>query len=482
MASANNIRRIPLAMLVIALTGVLFWFGNGLDPWWPLLWFAPLPVLVFALRGSWWSVATTATLSWLAGCLNMWHYLSALQLPSLWVLMFLAPALVFAAAVLLFRALLRRGAQWSALLVLPAAWVSFEYVRGIFWPHGTAASLAYTQLNFLPVLQLASLTGLWGITFLLLLFPAALAIGLHLRDKQPKQALRIVSASLGVIVLVLLFGAVRLALPLPRQQVSVGLIASDSRENAYPAASGAKTERLFHDYAAEAERLASRGAQVIVLPEKIGTLADPDTASADAIFQSVAGKTGSTIVAGVIHKASPVEYNQARIYAPDTPVQSYDKRHLLLPYESNFQPGTELTLIRKPSETWGVGICKDMDFTPLSRQYGKAGVGLMLDPGWDFNMDRSWHGHIAIMRGVEDGFSVAHAAKNGYLTVSDDRGRILAQTRSDSAPFATLVAQVPAAHNATPYVMWGDWFAWLALAIFVCTLIQFFRLRQNLQA
>ena len=80
------------------------------------------------------------------------------------------------------------------------------------------------------------------------------------------------------------------------------------------------------------------------------------------------------------------------------------------------------------------GICKDMDFTLLSRRYGEAGAGLMLVPAWDFNLDRSWHGHIAIMRGVEDGFSIVRAAKNGYLTVSDNRGRILAQTRSDSLP------------------------------------------------
>jgi apolipoprotein N-acyltransferase len=67
----------------------------------------------------------------------------------------------------------------------------------------------------------------------------------------------------------------------------------------------------------------------------------------------------------------------------------------------------------------------------------------MLVPAWDFVVDRSWHGHIAVMRGVEDGFSIARAAKNGYLTVSDDRGRIVGETRSDSAPFATLLVDVP---------------------------------------
>jgi apolipoprotein N-acyltransferase len=118
-----------------------------------------------------------------------------------------------------------------------------------------------------------------------------------------------------------------------------------------------------------------------------------------------------------------------------------------------------------------------MDFTPLSRKYGKVGVGLMLVPGWDFNVDRSWHGHMAIMRGVEDGFGVVHAAKNGYLTVSDNRGRVVAETRSDAADFATLLSTVPAVHSATVYLLLGDWFGWLACALLVFAVLQLCRLR-----
>jgi apolipoprotein N-acyltransferase len=116
-----------------------------------------------------------------------------------------------------------------------------------------------------------------------------------------------------------------------------------------------------------------------------------------------------------------------------------------------------------------------MDFTPLSRQYGKAGAGLLLVPAWDFVLDRWQHGHIAVMRGVEDGFSIVRAAKQGYLTVSDDRGRILAETQSDSAPFATLMTNVPAAHETTVYLLLGDWFAWVALAALVFTLVRLYR-------
>jgi apolipoprotein N-acyltransferase len=94
----------------------------------------------------------------------------------------------------------------------------------------------------------------------------------------------------------------------------------------------------------------------------------------------------------------------------------------------------------------------------------------MLVPGWDFRVDRWWHGHIAAMRGVEDGFSVARASRDGNLTISDNRGRILAETRSDSAPFATLLAEVPTLHETTPYLLLGDWFAWSATILLLVLL------------
>jgi apolipoprotein N-acyltransferase len=86
-------------------------------------------------------------------------------------------------------------------------------------------------------------------------------------------------------------------------------------------------------------------------------------------------------------------------------------------------------------------------------------------------MDRTWHGHIAIMRAVEDGFSLVRAAKNGYLTVADSRGRVLAESRSDAKlPFTTLLASVPARHSDTLYILLGDWFAWLACVVFLACL------------
>ena len=73
-------------------------------------------------------------------------------------------ALLFAAGVLLFRGLLHRGAAFSAMVALPACWTVCEFLGSFSPANGTAGSLAYTQERFLPMLQVASLTGPWGLS------------------------------------------------------------------------------------------------------------------------------------------------------------------------------------------------------------------------------------------------------------------------------------------------------------------------------
>jgi len=278
---------------------------------------------------------------------------------------------------------------------------------------------------------------------------------------------------------VLILGSIRLALPIQGSVVKVGLVTSDLPANDTVVDEGRKAERLFQDYSIEIERLAAQGAQAIVLPEKLAVVLGSDTKNTDTLFQALADRTHTTLVVGLLYVAAPNKYNRARVYLPNAPVLNYDKHHMLPPFESPLKPGTTLTILPQSTTQWGVAICKDMDFTPLSREYGRQGVGLMLVPGWDFNLDRGWHGHIAVMRAVEDGFSLIRAAKNGYLTVSDNRGRILAETRSDSSPFVTLLADVPAGHSSTLFLLLGDWFAWISAGTLFITLIQLVLTRKS---
>ena len=79
---------------------------------------------------------------------------------------------------------------------------------------------------------------------------------------------------------------------------------------------------------------------------------------------------------------------------------------------------------------------------------------------------------LATHRGQACGFAMARAGRGGSLLVTDNRGRILGETASNSAPFATLLVDVPAIHDSTIYLLFGDWFAYLDLGILAFTLVR----------
>jgi apolipoprotein N-acyltransferase len=112
-----------------------------------------------------------------------------------------------------------------------------------------------------------------------------------------------------------------------------------------------------------------------------------------------------------------------------------------------------------------------MDFPRLSREYALSGANLLLIPAWDFDLDRWAHSRMAILRGVENGFAIARAARNGLLTLSDNRGRILAERATIPGQFVSLNGRINVVREETFYTRTGDWFAWLCLAGFLVLLV-----------
>jgi len=475
MAFAPDYRRLAIAWGAIALTALMAFFGTGMHPLWPLLWFAPIPLLLVAPRMSRLGALGGGVLAWVFGGFNIWRYLRNVlgtrgpASIAVALLILTIPAIFFGLAVLAWRRFVTRGAIASAAVAFPAAWVSYEYLSATFSPHSTFGNLAYTQMDFLPIVQLAAVTGVWGVSFCLFLFPATVA-ALLIGDGNRAR----LSTIAGVFfIAVFAFGIWRFSSVPAAKSVRVGLAASDIQQNLFPQDEGPETARLLRGYLDQATRLAQRGAQVIVIPEKLGVVVDPDdTRQTDVTLQAFADRNNADFVAGLIRVANPLKFNEARTYQPSSGVLVYEKHHMLPAFESKFEPGTTQALMTKPSGVWGVAICKDMDFPALSRGYGKAGTGLLLVPAWDFVDDGWLHGRMAVMRGVESGFSIVRAAKEGLLTVSDDRGQVLAQQRSDAAPFATLLADAPVRHVTTPYLLFGDWFAWLTLAALAIVLLK----------
>jgi len=446
---------------VIATSAMLFW-GTGLQPRWWLTWLAPLPVLLIGSRVARGRAFWMAAVAWFLGSLNMWFYfLTAISIPIFIVVLLSAvPSCFFGLAVLLFRRFILRGDLGKAALSFPVFWVTVEYLNNLTSPHGTFPNMGYAQMNFLPVLQVTSLTGIWGITFCLFLLPATIAAVLSQAGTAPQKKKLIMAVGV-FLALVTGWGSWRLLFtPRPEHLVKIGLIATGT-DTTFPH-DDTSALKLLQDYSDKTAGLAAQGAQVIVLPEKIALISDQGADQVDALYATASARAKASIVVGLDRGSLTKRFNEARLYSPEGRLAAnYHKHHLVPRFEDADQPGKTITVLDQPSGIWGIQICKDMDFPALSRQYGAQGVGLLLVPAWDFTLDGWLHGRMAVLRGVESGFTIIRAAKQGVLTVSDNRGRILAQQDAATVPLAYLVATAPVWHDNTLYVRWGDWFAWL---------------------
>ena len=289
---------VTLAGLVAA---ACVYLGTGLHPIWWMLWLAPIPVLAIAprLRGG--AAFLLGSAAWLIGETNQWNYVTrAIELPAqIAVLYFVVPAIVFAFGVLFTRGFLRRGSPFLAALAFPSYWVAYEYLTAIASPHSTWGNLAYSQMNCLPVIQIASITGIWGISFIVFLFASAVAALLSGVGNAGQRRLLAVTVGL-VICAVLVFGKWRLQSN-PSQSVAVTLIAKDVPMSVYLGSEEQALE-LFREYADEIRRVTPDGTQVVVLPEKIGRVSENNLEKVDALFSSAALAAHTAIDVGLVRK------------------------------------------------------------------------------------------------------------------------------------------------------------------------------------
>jgi apolipoprotein N-acyltransferase len=451
-------------------TAVFSYLGTGLHPIWWLLWLAPVPVLAIAPRLGGSGAFLLGSVAWLIGEMNLWRYArNEMELPlQSIILFFVIPAAVFGLGVLFTRSFLRRGSLFLGSLAFPVYWVTCEYLTAIASPHSTFGNLAYTQMNYLPVIQVASITGIWGISFIVFLFAGATAALLSLTEK-PWQRRALALAVAAIVCAVFVFGKWRLQPNPSAQPVAVTLLAKDVPMSVY-LGSEEQALALLREYADEVRRVTPAGTQVVVLPEKIGRVTENALPQVDALFSSTATAVHAAIVLGLVRRTSSAAFNSSRFYSADGKLEAnYDKHHLLPGVEPE-KPGDKRVILDQLSGRWGLQICKDMDFPKLSREYAAEGANLLLVPAWDFNLDRWLHARMAVLRAVENGFALARAARNGLLTLSDNRGRILAESSTAPGRFVSISKKVNVSREETFYARTGDWFAWLCVGMFAILL------------
>ena len=449
----------PVVLLAAALSAAAFYLSTGLGEVWPLAWVAPLPLLWLAFGERHRPVFVPAVLAVFAGNLNLFGYLSRIAPMPIVVGSLLVPALAFGACAVFARGIAQRIRHALAVLAFPAAWTAWEFLLSLVSPHGTALSFAYSQTDVLPLLQIVSVTGLWGLLFLLMLVPSALALSLARRAVAP-----LVPAA-ALAALVLAFGVWRLHQPLDGVPVRVGLAVTDHEINrVFDTRDTPTALAIARGYAGRISRLAARGAQVVVLPEKLTGVTPANAHDVERVFSDAARDAKTTVVVGLNRVAIEPLRNVALVYAPDGgQLLEYDKRHMLPGPESGYRIGRVPAQFAAAGQPWGVAICKDMDFQSWSRAYAAQGVRVMAVPAWDFVVDGKLHWRMALARGVENGVAMVRTAEMGLLTVTDGYGRTVASMRSDAGSDALLVAEVHPGPGATFYTRTGDWFGWLAV-------------------
>ena len=454
-----RVRAYALAPVCTLLSAAGFFLSFGLGDLWWLAWLAPVPVLwyAFGTEQAWRPFIAASLAMALGGCNLFQAYGGILPVPIL-ALAIGAPALSFAASVLGARRVLRALGPLAAMFAFAALWTAFDLLASFSHEGGTVGTPAASQVAAPLLIQTASLVGFLGITFLLGLVPAGMALGL--RARSPLAAGIAVAAFAANAA----YGQWRMT-EAPTASLRVALVESDAAVASVQQADATAALQAVDDYAANIAALREAQVRLIVLPENIARLEAPAREQAQARLAAAANRAQATVVAGFNTQTDAGRQNVAWVFTPGAvQVSSYAKRHLVPGLESTrYQPG----LAAFAANGIGIEICKDMDFpTTLRADMVASRATLLAVPAWDFGADAWSHARVAILRSVENAVPLARAARDGLLSVNDGYGRLLGRAQSKDG-FTVLVADVPLGTSGgrTLYDRIGDVFGWFCVAL-----------------
>ena len=391
--------------------------------------------------------------------------------------------------------LITRKTGWSVVWVAPVVWTSVE----MFWPELFPNYLGASQYKLLPLTQIADLTGILGISFLVVYINAtiyAVAAGWIENRRLP---LRTLLLFVGVLASVLVYGWLRID-ALDRQvsaaeKLTVGLVQS----NQGAAGRHVDPESVLREHQELSKELAVRYApDLIVWPEGICNLQLPSREG--RLTPGVLGTTATPMLVGAC--LQELRGNQVRISnsalltdATGKVLGSYDKTVLVpfgeyiplgdifpslyswSPYSSRFWPGVSEEPLPLGKHLLSVSICYEDIFPAHIRRLMRGGRERRV-PDAMFNLTNdSWYGnstepmeHLALasFRSIENRRSLARVTNTGISAFVDPVGRIVSHT--DVWSKEVLVGKVALMTGRTVYARLGDWIGWLCALMSIAAL------------
>ncbi len=483
------LRAVPgLAPGIGLLSGALFALSIPPYDWYALAWFCLVPCfLLLGQAQKPWLMGLGGGL--LAGLSRIYWQYETLQLYGN-----LAPAasLLTTAALVVYLALYWVAFFWlcarwrlgSPFFAWNAAclWVLLEWAQSWIITGFPWELMGYSQYLNLGLAQTASVAGVYGLSFLLVLLNAGLAQLAVFRA----LGLRLAAGPLLCVALCWGWGVHRLgaieAEPIA-DQLRIGLVqGSIPQGQKWKGDQLAETTRRYVDLAGA---LAGTQLDLVVFPETCFPyyFLDPRFAQYREPVTALAAKLGAPLLVGSLDFDGQHIYNRAFLLDVQGQVVGHaDKVHLVpfgeylpmpwlfgylegLTAESGiFAPGLGRQVLPLANTHLGVFVCYESIFPEITRQLTSLGAGLLVNTTND-----AWFGHSAapyqhfsmcVLRAIETGRPVVRIANTGISGLIAPSGRILAETPLFE-PLAQVL-EVSPRRELTPYTRWGDLLLWFS--------------------
>ena len=384
----------------------------------------------------------------------------------------------------------RMGAR--ALFLAPAAWVATEYLRGSLFSGFPWVPLGNSQVTVLPVAQLASVLGVYGLSLLVAFVNAGIAYALVSTGRN-----RIVASASIALVLVGVggWGALRIrdgALLREGTPVRVGLVQGNiSQQDKWKSG---EARRIFTTYVAMTRDVVRRGAQYVIWPESSTPFMFEEDAIGGAGLRNLAQEVRVPLLFGsdqIERGEDPKMFNAAFLVAPDGQTAAvYRKMHLVpfgefIPLKrwlyfvsplveslADFAPGTAVVTLPVSGHLSSTAICYEVVYPGLIRDAVLEGSELLTtitNDAWYGNSSAPYqHFALASMRAIEQGRYLARAANTGISGVVDPYGRVVNASRTFEQ--IGMVEEARFITSRTVYSRIGDVAAYASLLVTVLAL------------
>lgn len=333
------------------------------------------------------------------------------------------------------------------LFFMPSAWVLLEYLRSHLLTGFPWALAGFSQYKNLPVIQIADITGAWGISFLVLLINVAFYLILR---KQSRIKISLIASV--ILLLFLTYGFYKLSSNLSLSADGKSLKISVVQGNIPQELKWDKraVNFILNQYKELTVEAAKDKPDLIIWPEaSVPALWGQDDDQFRQVF-SLARELKVNLLAGAVSYFQPNYFNSALfIDQGGRPSEVYHKIHLVpfgefVPFKNTFpflqtiapigdiEPGREHTIFKQPAD-FGVLICFEDLFPELSRKLVKAGakflVNITNDAWYKEGSAPFQHLAASVFRAVENHVYLARCANTGISGFIAPSGRLLSVVR-----------------------------------------------------